>query len=128
MSFILISCSSSKYYTVKKGDSLYSISKKKKIPVSELKRINDLDTNFVYSGQKIYLKDSGNSKGGYHIVKSGDTLYGISKKYNVSIKDLKRINNLKVMSSIVEIKSIWVNLIIILKILLLIVIILVTLH
>ncbi len=94
MSFILISCSSSKYYTVKKGDSLYTISKKKKIPISELKRINDLDTNYVYSGQKIYLEDSGNSKGGYHIVKSGDTLYGISKKYNVSIKDLKRINNL----------------------------------
>jgi flagellum-specific peptidoglycan hydrolase FlgJ len=29
-----------------------------------------------------------------HVVKAGDTLYGLSKKYNVSIDDLKRLNQL----------------------------------
>ncbi len=29
-----------------------------------------------------------------YIVKSGDTLYGIAKKYNLSVDDLKRLNNL----------------------------------
>ena len=32
--------------------------------------------------------------GGYHIVQDGDTLYRIARKYNMSVPDLKRINNL----------------------------------
>ncbi|WP_051251682.1 M23 family metallopeptidase [Psychrilyobacter atlanticus] len=94
-SVILISCSNSKYYTVKKGDTLYSISQKRDVSVSELKGINNLESNLLYSGQKIYLKPSKNYKGSYHIVKSGDTLYSISKKYDVKVNSLKKINNLK---------------------------------
>jgi len=94
---VLISCSSSKFYTVKKGDSLYTISKKKKISITELKKINNLDSNNIYPGQKLYLKPprTKTSKESYHIVQSGDTLYGISQKYGVSIAELKKINNLK---------------------------------
>lgn len=94
-SVVVTSCSNNKYYTVKKGDTLYSISKKRDVSVSELKDINNLESNFLYSGQKIYLKHSQNYKGSYHVVRSGDTLYGISEKYNVKINDLKKINNLK---------------------------------
>ena len=41
-------------------------------------------------------KDSNNivRKVGVHIVKKGDTLYSISKKYNISVSDLIKINNL----------------------------------
>lgn len=94
-SVILISCSNNKYHTVKKGDTLYSISKKRDISISELKDINKLKNNSIYSGQKIYLKPSKNYKGSYHTVKSGDTLYNISKKYGVEVYFLKKINNLK---------------------------------
>ncbi len=94
-SIILISCSNSKYYTVKKGDTLYSISQKRNISVSELKEINKLENNLLYSGQKVYLKSSKNYKGSYHTVSSGDTLYSISKKYNVNVDRLKKINDLK---------------------------------
>ncbi len=38
-------------------------------------------------------KEKNNSK--YYIVKKGDTLYSISKKYNMSLKDLKNLNKLK---------------------------------
>ena len=93
-SIILISCSNNKYYTVKKGDTLYSISQKKDVPVTELKGINNLDSNLLYPNQKIYLKPSKNYKGSYHIVESGDTLYSISKKYDVKVKTLKKINDL----------------------------------
>ena len=93
--FALISCSNNKYYTVKKGDTLYSISKKNDVSIEELKEINKLKNNLLYSGQKIYIRSSNNYKGSYHIVRSGDTLYSISKKYNVTVKDLKKINDLK---------------------------------
>jgi len=41
-------------------------------------------------------KDSNNivRKVGVHIVKKGDTLFSISKKYNISVSDLIKINNL----------------------------------
>ena len=91
----LISCSNSKYYTVKKGDTLYSISKKRDVSISELKDINNLESSMLYSGQKIYFKPSKNYKGSYHIVRSGDNLYNISKKYSVKVNKLKKINNLK---------------------------------
>lgn len=94
-SIILISCSNNKYYTVKKGDTLYGISKKYNVPISKLKNINNLKNNLLYSGQKIYIKPSKNYKGSYHIVRSKDTLYSISKKYDVKIDRLKKINNLK---------------------------------
>ena len=38
-------------------------------------------------------KEKNNSK--YYIVKKGDTLYSISKKYNMSLKDLKNLNKLE---------------------------------
>ncbi|MCS5422630.1 MULTISPECIES: peptidoglycan DD-metalloendopeptidase family protein [Psychrilyobacter] len=94
-SVILISCSNSKYHTVKKGDTLYSIAQKRDVPVPELKDINNLESNLLYSGQKIYLKPSKNYKGSYHMVRSGDTLYSISKKYDVKVDHLKKINDLK---------------------------------
>ncbi|GEM47333.1 hypothetical protein DC3_29680 [Deinococcus cellulosilyticus NBRC 106333 = KACC 11606] len=44
-------------YTVKRGDTLWSISQKHKITVDRLKAINHLKSNTIYSGQK--LKVSG---------------------------------------------------------------------
>lgn len=43
------------------------------------------------SAQKCQLTDS---EGNYHIVKSGDTLYSISRKYGVSVQKIKEYNNL----------------------------------
>ncbi len=43
-------------YVVKKGDGLYGISRKFRIELKELKSINNLDSNTIYPGQKLYLK------------------------------------------------------------------------
>lgn len=40
-------------------------------------------------------KDQRGKKGNYYEVKKGDTLYSISKKFNISLDDLKKENNLK---------------------------------
>lgn len=44
------------YYKVKKGDTLYSISKKYDIPIKELVKNNNLKNNTIYLGQELNLK------------------------------------------------------------------------
>ncbi len=43
-------------YTVKKGDTLYSIARKNKIKVDLLKELNGLDSNTIFEGQILYVK------------------------------------------------------------------------
>ena len=42
-------------YIVKKGDTLYSISKKYKVPVDELIKKNNLKSNNISIGQKLKI-------------------------------------------------------------------------
>jgi LysM repeat protein len=42
-------------YTVKQGESLYTISKKAGLPIEEIKRMNGLQTNVLRTGQKLIL-------------------------------------------------------------------------
>lgn len=43
-------------YTVKKGDTLYSIARKHKITVAKLKSLNGLETNDIFIGQVLFVK------------------------------------------------------------------------
>lgn len=83
-------------YKVVAGDTLYSIANKLDTTVSELKQINNLSTNSLKIGQilKIPTKlvDIGDTE--LYQVKAGDTLYSIAKKYNISVNELKTLNNL----------------------------------
>ncbi len=80
-------------YTVKSGDSLWSIANKYNTTVDELKRINNLSSNNLQIGQILTLPSSG-STGNTYTVKSGDSLWSIANKYNTTVAELKRINNL----------------------------------
>ena len=79
-------------YIVKKGDTLYSISKKNNISVDEIKRINNLKSNDLYIGQVLKLKDDLNNP--LYIVQKNDTLYSIAKNNNITIDELIKANNL----------------------------------
>ena len=85
-------------YSVIKGDSLYSIAKKYNTSVDEIKRINNLSSNSLSIGQnlKIPINESNNeeSKETIYLVKKGDSLYSIARSYNITVDELKRINNL----------------------------------
>ena len=85
------------YYIVQSGDSLWSISKKYGISVDKLKDINNLNSNLLSVGQKLLVKDTSSSDdiGVYYTVVSGDTLYGIANKYNLTVDELKTMNGLK---------------------------------
>ena len=82
------------YYTVERGDTLYSISRKFNIPVNEIIRINNLTSDILSIGQRLYLTENISQDETIYIVQKGDTLYSISKKFNIGIDELKRINNL----------------------------------
>ena len=84
------------YYTVTKGDSLYSIAKKYNTTTEELIKLNKLSSTNLSIGQilKIPINTESQLQTNTYIVKKGDTLYSIARKNNATIEELKKINNL----------------------------------
>lgn len=82
-------------YIVKKGDTLYSISRRYNISVDEIKRMNNLIDNTLTIGQVLKLKQVGQTDNPIYIVQKGDSLWSIAKNNNTSIEDIIELNNLK---------------------------------
>lgn len=108
-----------KTYTVKKGDSLYKISKKFKTKVEAISEANNLESNKLSPGTELIIpskeakkvdaaevaensspentvpQQAVKAEPKTYKVKKGDTLLRIAKKFSVSVKELKTLNNLK---------------------------------
>ena len=80
-------------YIVQKGDTLYSVAMANNTTVDDLKRINNLTSNILSTGQLLKIPSALLPESTY-IVKKGDSLYSIANKYNTTVDELKRINNL----------------------------------
>jgi membrane-bound lytic murein transglycosylase D len=104
-------------YIVKKGDNLGNIAKKFGSSVEDLKQWNNLEDNSIAFGSSLIvaksevaieknsvagkfnknelLASTSKSKNNDYLVKKGDSLYSISKKYpGVTISDIKKWNNI----------------------------------
>lgn len=86
------------YYTVKSGDSLWSIAKQFNTTADAIKQTNNLTSNVLSIGQilKIPTVTVTPSPTEYitYTVKSGDSLYSIAKAYNTTVDAIKNLNNL----------------------------------
>ncbi len=96
-------------YTVKKGDTLYSISRRFDVPIDQLLKSNGIaDPTRVKAGTEIAIPapntteqsspfNSASRQGfqmHYHVIEAGDTLYSLSRRFSVSLEQLLRANEL----------------------------------
>jgi LysM repeat protein len=104
--FFLNAAAGAASYQVKKGDSLYSISKKTGVSVNDIKKTNRLTANTVKPGQKLSLPGKDSQKeptavrdakvkatAQYYTVKRGDTVPSIAQKTGVPVMQIARMNN-----------------------------------
>ena len=93
-------------YVVKKGDTLSMIASKYRVSVRELKSVNDMRGDKVKVGMRLIIPNSNLSKNvesktpvisdnNKYVVKKGDIISSIAKRYGVSQVELKRANNIK---------------------------------
>ncbi|BEV38428.1 peptidoglycan endopeptidase LytE [Bacillus stercoris] len=88
---------------VKKGDTLWDLSRKYDTTISKIKSENHLRSDFIYVGQTLSINgkstsskgSSSSSSSSTYKVKSGDSLWKISKKYGMTVNELKKLNGLK---------------------------------
>lgn len=87
---------SQEIYTVKKGDSLWKIANKYNTTVEKLKSANNLKTNILSVGQKLVIPSISVSPevSDTYIVQKGDSLWSIANKFNMTVSELKNLNNL----------------------------------
>ncbi|MFA7381784.1 MAG: LysM peptidoglycan-binding domain-containing protein [Bacteroidia bacterium] len=88
-------------HTVQPKETLYSISRKYNLKVAVLKDLNKLSTDSIQIGQQLIVnqhqsgfKRSSNIKTGIHVVEEQETLYGIARKYNITVDELIALNQL----------------------------------
>ncbi len=98
------------YYTVRPGETVFSISRKLNVPVNKIHEWNKLEDNTVKPGNRLRIKSADEADYNvaetkepevktetgtlYHEVQAGETLYSISRKYGVTVDALKTLNGL----------------------------------
>ncbi len=81
-------------YIVERGDALWEIARAYKMSVEELMRLNGLSSDQIYPGQELELGRMPSDPYDTYLVKAGDNLMGIARLYQMSVSDLKKVNNL----------------------------------
>lgn len=93
-------------HEVKKGETLYSISKKYNVSIDSISKVNKIEGNGIKTGQKLIIpaegykekqensakKTDGEKKLQEHIVEKGETWYGIAKASGISLDELYSLN------------------------------------
>lgn len=92
------------FHTIKSGESLGKIADKYNVSISELKKWNSIKGNTIQAGKKLKIysdkkviakTESKSNNDGTYTVKSGDSLFSISKQFpGVSIDDIKKWNDI----------------------------------
>jgi murein DD-endopeptidase MepM/ murein hydrolase activator NlpD len=103
--FITLNCNT--IYTVKRGDTLFSIARANGMSVPELKRLNNLTSDNLRIGQQLTISSSGatttqTSNPRYYLVRRGDTLTSIARAHNTTVNQIvawNRLSNTNIFSN-----------------------------
>jgi murein DD-endopeptidase MepM/ murein hydrolase activator NlpD len=78
-------------YTLRRGDTLYSVSRKFRVPLDELLRANNItDPSSLKVGTRVEIPQAWAEVR----VQKGDTLFSLARRFGISVTDLRRINSL----------------------------------
>ncbi|MBN1113752.1 MAG: LysM peptidoglycan-binding domain-containing protein [Oligoflexia bacterium] len=90
-------------YKVRRGDNLWTIARRIRVPINRLKECNpSLSNNRIYPGQKLSTKCTTVSRrsnpgsvnsGGTYTVRNGDNLWMIAKRHRTTVAELRRCND-----------------------------------
>ncbi|GKT34032.1 LysM peptidoglycan-binding domain-containing protein, partial [Aduncisulcus paluster] len=93
------------YHVVKKDDTLFSLSRKYKISIQEIKSVNpELGENLPLNSvvkipkspsqpkEQVSNVPQHDKKYYYHVIKAGDTQYSIAKEFQMKQKKLRKLN------------------------------------
>ena len=83
-------------YVVQKGDTLSQIALNFGTTVTEIASLNNIkNINLIYTGQILYIPtESCDMSHTLYVVKPGDTLWGISRRFGVSISKIVMLNRI----------------------------------
>jgi membrane-bound lytic murein transglycosylase D len=86
-------------HIVEPGDSLWKLAKKYDTEVKIIRKINYLESDLLSLKDTLLIPLSSTKSNNFipyemHIVSEGDTLWSLSKKYKIDIKDIARMNSL----------------------------------
>lgn len=82
-------------HTVQQGETLFSISRLYDVTVGDLRRWNRLQSDELNPGQELFVGPPRNDDSVIHTVESGQTLFAISRLYDVTIAEIQSWNNLE---------------------------------
>jgi membrane-bound lytic murein transglycosylase D len=101
--------SSQARYEVLPDETLYSISRKLGIPVSELTSLNGIDTKnpVIFAGQNLFYNPGHRQTQQqplpdtlFYKICKGDNLYSLAQSFSVSVSDLMQANNMSASSTL----------------------------
>ena len=88
---ILFICGCTQTVRVRKGDTIYSISRQQNVPVRALILENKITSPYIIKiGQRLKIPTQKT-----YTVRRGDTIYSIARKYDLSVNQVARQNKLK---------------------------------
>ena len=87
-------------YTVRAGDTLWSIARRFDTTISRIVSANAISNpDLIYTGERLIIPGSQTPVSSpdyrYYTIRSGDTLWSIAQRYNTSVEELIQINDLR---------------------------------
>jgi membrane-bound lytic murein transglycosylase D len=94
------------YHRVQRGESLSVIARRYRTSVDSIRHANNMRSNYIVAGKSLKIPQSGylhetpevptidGDQALIHLVRKGDSLYNIAKRYGTTTKKIQDLNNL----------------------------------